>query len=118
MKINIRTAVINVITALILALLLEGLVSLGLSFPSLIPGFLQKTLQAVYMETDRNIVQYDCGQYDPKLFYRLKPGECTFTNTEFSVLNQINRKGLRDDERSLEAPEIIVLGDSYTMGWG
>jgi lysophospholipase L1-like esterase len=26
--------------------------------------------------------------------------------------------GLRDDDVSLEKPEIIVLGDSYAMGWG
>ncbi|MCP4694336.1 MAG: hypothetical protein GY859_40265 [Desulfobacterales bacterium] len=30
----------------------------------------------------------------------------------------INSKGMRDDQASLIAPEIIVAGDSIAMGWG
>jgi hypothetical protein len=30
----------------------------------------------------------------------------------------VNRLGLRDDENSLNAPEVIVIGDSHAMGWG
>ena len=30
----------------------------------------------------------------------------------------MNRLGLRDDEASLRAPAVVVLGDSYAMGWG
>src|SRR5690606_35502099 len=37
---------------------------------------------------------------------------------EFSVVNSYNTLGLRDDEASLDHPSVVVLGDSYTMGWG
>src|SRR5262249_34040077 len=30
----------------------------------------------------------------------------------------VNRLGVRDDEESLNAPEIVVIGDSIAMGWG
>ena len=30
----------------------------------------------------------------------------------------MNSLGVRDDEESLNAPEVIVVGDSYAMGWG
>ena len=33
-------------------------------------------------------------------------------------MRDINSQGLRDDEVSLDSPEIIVLGDSHAMGWG
>ena len=60
----------------------------------------------------------DCGQFDPKLTYRLRPGECKFSELEFDTTYKINSLGVRDDEESLDGPEIVVLGDSFAMGWG
>jgi len=69
---------------------------------------------------DRDVVQYnpECAQYDPELFYTLRPGHCVFRNTEFYTELSVNHLGLRDDEESLVAPEVILLGDSTSMGWG
>jgi hypothetical protein len=60
----------------------------------------------------------DCARYDPELAYTLRPGACTFANTGFSIGLSVNSAGLRDDEASLDAPRIVVLGDSQAMGWG
>ena len=60
----------------------------------------------------------ECAVYDSSLAYILKPGTCTFSNVEFTTSYSINSMGVRDDEDSLDQPEIIVLGDSYAMGWG
>ena len=68
----------------------------------------------------RNIIQYqsDCARYDKFLYYTLRTGTCIFKNEEFETTVDINSLGLRDDEMSLENPEIIFLGDSMAMGWG
>ena len=65
-------------------------------------------------------VQYlpDCARHDSELGYTLRPGKCTFENTGFSIELDVNSAGYRDDEASLDAPEIVVLGDSQAMGWG
>ncbi|WP_226689847.1 SGNH/GDSL hydrolase family protein [Ruegeria arenilitoris] len=65
-------------------------------------------------------VQYlpDCARYDPELGYTLRPGNCVFENTGFSTELDVNSAGYRDNEASLDAPEIVVLGDSQAMGWG
>ena len=60
----------------------------------------------------------DCARHDPELGYLLRPGSCRFTRSEFDISVQVNSFGLRDDEESLDAPEIIMLGDSHTMGLG
>ena len=60
----------------------------------------------------------ECGEYDPELTYRLRPGTCTFSELEFDTEYRINSLGVRDDEASLDGPEIVVLGDSFAMGWG
>jgi len=57
-------------------------------------------------------------RWDPALGYTLRPGTFRFAATEFDTLYRVNSAGLRDDEASLEAPEVIVLGDSFAMGWG
>lgn len=67
-----------------------------------------------------NLIQYlpECAQFDEELFYTLKPGSCTFENRGFSTEVAVNSAGLRDDEASLDAPQIVVIGDSHAMGWG
>ena len=68
----------------------------------------------------RHIVQLDerTARYDPELLYTLRPGQFTFSNVEFSTPYVVNSLGVRDDEGSLAQPEIVVVGDSYAMGWG
>lgn len=78
-----------------------------------------KPYRLYYQSSDRQIIQVtNCAQYDSGLFYLLKPGTCSFVNREFNVANSINSAGVRDDEASLTEPSIVVLGDSYSMGWG
>lgn len=85
-----------------------------------LPSGIHKNIQAQYLSHDRKIIQFmpECAERDDELTYRLKPGSCQFTNPEFTTTVQVNSKGCRDDEASLNAPEIIVLGDSIAMGWG
>lgn len=100
----------------------ELLLWMCLRFPQLNLTFkpLRPAVRYIYMNWDRDMVQFlpECSQHDPVLTYILKPGECVFRNREFETRLYINSLGLRDDEQSLYKPEIIILGDSYTLGWG
>lgn len=119
MKQKLKVAVVNVVTCLFLAVVLESAIYAGLEKPSIVPGFAKGILRNYYREMDRAIIQVtECALYDSELFYLLKPGTCRFENREFSTTCEINSAGLRDDERSLTYPKIVALGDSYTMGWG
>jgi hypothetical protein len=84
------------------------------------PRPVRRFVQQVYRHFNRSLIQFDpaCARYDPELTYTLRPGTCTFENIEFANTFRINHAGLRDDEASLEAPQVIVLGDSHAMGWG
>jgi len=117
---GLGVAIFNVLVA---GAIIEGLLLVMLSAPSLTgatPRAFRRLIQQVYRHFDRAFIQFDpnCARYDPELTYTLKPGVCTFENVEFSDQFRINRLGLRDDEASLDAPEVIVLGDSHAMGWG
>ena len=81
--------------------------------------FYSRYYRHVYAQT-RNIMNYQegCTKYDDYLYYTLRPGSCIFKNEEFDTKLYINSLGLRDDEKSIENPNIIFLGDSHTMGWG
>lgn len=116
---HVKTVVINLITTLILALILEATFAYLLRHPKAIPDFLKQSYRQYYRTEDRSIFQVtDCAEWDPQLFYRFKTGTCDFTNREFDVENNINSAGLRDDESSLDNPSIVMFGDSFTMGWG
>ena len=84
------------------------------------PRPVRRLIQQVYRHFNRSLIQFDpqCARYDPGLAYTLKPGTCTFENIEFKNEYRINRVGVRDDDALLDAPEVIVLGDSHAMGWG
>ena len=84
------------------------------------PEKITNLLSYIYLFHCRDYVVYDKerGQYDPDLFYKLKPGEFNYSNMEFSTKFHVNSAGFRDDENSLNNPDIVFLGDSYTMGWG
>jgi hypothetical protein len=101
----------------------EGCFSLLLSHPAWLtrmPPNVLSHLRAYYLHHDRTLVQAmpECARYDPGLFYTLKPGSCRFAAREFDVGLRVNSAGLRDDEDALNAPELIVAGDSFAMGWG
>jgi hypothetical protein len=90
--------------------------------PAFIPSeTLLNTARTIYWkERDKDSIQFsrDCAKYDEELTYTLRPGTCNFAGPEFSTTYYVNSLGLRDDENSLNAPEVIVLGDSQAMGWG
>jgi hypothetical protein len=73
-----------------------------------------------YLKYERRIIQFDplCARYDPELAYTLKQGSCQFDNRDFQTTVTINSLGVRGDESALDDPEIVVLGDSFSMGWG
>jgi lysophospholipase L1-like esterase len=118
-KEKIRAGTINLITGFFLALGVEGLLYAGLQNPEYIPSSFLEIFQLHYRFEVRKIIQVtDCARYDSAYFYLLQTGHCRFSNKEFSVEFSVNSQGLRDDERSLEFPAVVALGDSYTMGWG
>ena len=96
--------------------MLFGLVKSGHKLPENLTSF----LGYIYLFHCRDYIVYDesRGQYDKDLFYTLKSGEFQYDNMEFSTQYKVNSAGFRDDESSLDFPQIIFLGDSYTMGWG
>ena len=86
----------------------------------MLPPFLNIQFQEIYKSKFVNSIQYDLNlaNYDKELFYKLNPGKHTFKNIEFQNNLFVNNIGVRDDESSLSFPEIVCIGDSYTMGWG
>jgi lysophospholipase L1-like esterase len=116
---------ISLWTVVIFVLLLsayETFMLVLVSHPGLLMKFprrIKNSIRNIYAQ-ERKIIQYmpECAQYDPKISYRLRPGQCTFSGKEFSTRYMINRLGMRDDESSLDHPEIVVAGDSFAMGWG
>jgi hypothetical protein len=107
--------------ALIISILaLDGLFYAIITHPSSIPTFCRKTFKDYYTSYQRNILQYEtCAEYDTAFFYRLKPHTSfSFQNIEFNNQFSTNSLGMRDDDASLNRPQIAFLGDSYTIGWG
>ena len=69
----------------------------------------------------RNAIQYDStfSQYDSRLGYLYRPNiSASYNLWEFENFVSTNKAGLRDDNASLDNPDIIAIGDSYTTGWG
>ena len=99
---------------------LEWYLNTKLNDPRSAPKWLLPALRSYYHERHCNIIQQnpEYAQYDSTLFYTLRPGTFKYENLEFSTTYNVNRKGVRDDEESLNYPKILVLGDSYSMGWG
>ena len=115
LSIAIQTVAISVITLA----LLEGLVVFSLRNPAIavIPLPILRPMHVLF---DRNTIQAmpECAVYNEGLTYTLRPGQCTFSNPEFSNAFSINTLGLRDDQASLDQPKVVMIGDSITMGWG
>ena len=118
-----RTAAFLLFNLVVAFAVVELVFVIVMSTPALagvMPRNVRLLFQQVYRHFNRSIIQFEpaCSQYDPELTYVLKPGHCSFENVEFRTELHINRLGLRDDETALEAPDVIVVGDSHTMGWG
>lgn len=77
--------------------------------------------ESIYYNT-RSVIQFEpaYAQYDHEVAYLLKKSSrFTFSNYEFPPTDYtVNRMGTRDTDLALSSPEIIFIGDSYTMGWG
>ena len=113
----------NLLAIILILALFEGLMSLLISNPALLarcPRKIQNSVGYLYSAGGRRVIQFmpACAQYDRELGYTLKPGSCTFSGVEFNNGYRINSLGVRDDEKSLDHPEIVVAGDSVAMGWG
>ena len=80
----------------------------------------QNVITYLYVQSERKIMQFQegCGCYHPDLGYTLKPGKFVFTEREFSNAYFINSLGVRDTEEALLRPEIVIIGDSFALGWG
>lgn len=81
---------------------------------------LQNSISYLYANGERKIMQFldGCGRYSSDLGYTLNPGVFCLTEREFSNAYHINTLGVRDTEEALNRPEIIVVGDSFALGWG
>jgi hypothetical protein len=89
--------------------------------PSRIPGRFLGAFREYYGHYTCNLIEFDknSSQYDPQLSYTFRPNDSfSFKNYEFDTYFRTNRLGLRDANTALEKPQVIFLGDSYTMGWG
>lgn len=123
LRMRLATPLLSLVSLVVALGLVEGLFGFLLQHPALLrqlPTNLYGHLRNYYLTFDRDLIQADpaCARYDPGLFYTLKPGRCRFRNREFDVELRVNSQGLRDDESALSGPEVIVLGDSFAMGWG
>jgi hypothetical protein len=92
--------------------------------PKVLPNSFKLTATSGFFRgvalANRPMIQFEenCSQYDSTAFYTLKPGKSSFKSYEFDNLFDVNSKGFRDLESDLKAPDILFLGDSYSMGWG
>lgn len=119
---RLKTTVLVLLGFLAPLVVSEALIAVFLDRPSWVEGcsWCLAGLRNTYFQEDWRVPQSDptLTRYDPELTYLLRPGRWPFSNREFHTVLEVNTAGLRDDETSLRQPEIIVLGDSYAMGWG
>ncbi len=122
MKRAAKIIVFNLLLLLVLLSILEGLLFLLIRNPYILkqcPQRIGNMIGYIYVR-ERPTIQFEpaCARYDASLGYTLKPGSCTFGGREFMNRYEINSLGVRDDEKALQHPEVIVAGDSFAMGWG
>lgn len=123
MKKTVAVILFNLFAIFMVLALLEGAMYVLVRRPDILkrcPQGIRNSVGYLYSVGERKVIQFspDCARHDAELGYTLKPGTCTFSAAEFNNRYQINRQGLRDDENSLDKPDVIVGGDSYAMGWG
>lgn len=119
----VKGILINICIIIILLGLLELFFFITVKYPAvhqILPNIITKISRRIYFNYDMNTLQYfpECARFDPRLGYTLKPGKCLFADYEFSTKYTINSLGVRDTEEALNSPQVVVVGDSYAMGWG
>ena len=78
---SIKTILINLLTTLVLLIAVEAMLAYGMNNPQKFPSVLLQPIQKFYRTQDRSIIQVtECAEYDPYLFYRMKPGDCLFSD--------------------------------------
>jgi hypothetical protein len=100
---------------------LEVVCSYLLNHPQNIPGTLKRSFRIYNSQFDLNTFQGDPAacRYDTSLFYSIRPhARVLFSNREYSDSFIINDRGFRSTDSECVQPEIISLGDSYSMGLG
>jgi lysophospholipase L1-like esterase len=100
-------------------LVLEGGLELLMRFPPDIPWVLSGVRE--YYETlESHTIHMNpaLSRFDPDVGYRMIPGTHSFQNREYSTTLAVNSFGFRDEEEAMSQPDIIALGDSFTVGWG
>ena len=120
---TIKCILVNVLLIFLFLGILELFLWVTLKYPPIhkvLPKSFTEISRRIYSSFDINTIQYDpdCAKYDPDLGYTLKPGKCVFSNHEFSTTYNTNSLGVRDTEEALNSPQVVVVGDSYAMGWG
>ena len=119
---TLKVVLFNLLVIMAIIALFEGVLYILIKNPGLLQKCPQKigNMVGYLYARERNTIQYvpACARYDKDLGYTLRPGTCTFSGREFINAYRINSIGVRDDERALNHPEIIVSGDSFAMGWG
>lgn len=108
------------LVALVTAALAEAMLALFRHVPAVGGVPLAAPLARELYVRDRATLQLlpECARWDPDLGYTLRPGRCSFANTEYRTTFLVNRLGVRDSEEALAGPELVVLGDSFAVGWG
>ena len=101
-------------------LALDILFSFWMENPVRIPRFLKGEFKNYYSVYERNIIDFEpCSIFDSAYSYKFIPGLAfTFGNIEYKNSYVVNSESLRDGEGALSGPEIICLGNSYTLGIG
>ena len=94
-----------------------GLVTSGTIVAFLILEFFLRLTETKY------IIPLNCYRSDETLNHVFIPNKtCQFRTREWDIIYKINSLGFRDKERTIEKPpntfRILMLGDSYTEGWG
>lgn len=112
-----------VVVILFILLFLESGMFFLLRFPRVLRKMsrkLQNSIGHLYVFGERKIMQFQkgYGRYHTEFGYTLMPGKFQFTEREYSNEYRINSIGVRDSEEALSAPEIVILGDSFALGWG
>jgi hypothetical protein len=106
---------------LALAVAIEGLCTYWMNHPQRIPSAAFPYFKHNYDNFDSRVFQYERNNvaYNDSLLYQMKSEHhFIFSNREFSDSFRTNKAGFRDDDSSLIQPEILCVGDSYTLGWG